>query len=115
MKKALLLICYLYMLSLLLSGCLPIPVVNAADGTSEDKIFNTADDDTSSHMCEASEWFVSHKPSGFAGNRFSLEEAKSFVKNLYDLGAPTITIANIMDEPWRLKEEGGPYADTLIV
>jgi hypothetical protein len=52
----------------------------------------------------------------FAGNRFyDRQEALDFVNRLYDLGALLVMVDNILDEPYRLREQGGPYADTLEV
>lgn len=52
----------------------------------------------------------------FASNKFKdKKDILSLVKKLYKLGATKIEVDNIMDEPERIKEEGGPYADTLYV
>jgi hypothetical protein len=34
---------------------------------------------------------------------------------LYEAGAETVHVANIQKEAWRIKDEGGPYADSLVV
>ena len=66
---------------------------------------------------EAKEWFKNNKNQySFASNRFGENKnAEAFINNLYDLGAKNIFVTNIMEEDWRIKEEGGPYADSLIV
>lgn len=52
----------------------------------------------------------------FASNHFdSSEAALKFVKKLYNLGALDVVVSGIYDEDWRIKEEGGPYADTLMI
>lgn len=57
-----------------------------------------------------------NNPYAFAGNRFeNTDEAIEFVQSLYDVGAAEVLISGIYDEPWRIEDEGGPYADTLIV
>ena len=54
--------------------------------------------------------------SPFATNRFGLrEQASAFVDKLYAAGAARVEVTNIYAEDWRLKSEGGPYADTLVV
>lgn len=66
---------------------------------------------------EAREW-LTHNPNPwpFAGNRFAgPHEALIFVNLLYELGAVRVLVDNIFDEAWRIEENGGPYADTLIV
>ena len=51
-----------------------------------------------------------------ASNRFgSTAEARKFVVELFRLGAVQVYVADPMEEESRLKAEGGPYADTLIV
>ena len=37
------------------------------------------------------------------------------VQSLYAAGASSVILAGIHGEPWRLREEGGPIADTLFV
>jgi hypothetical protein len=65
---------------------------------------------------EALSWLQSNpNPFPFASNRFGdKEEAINFVKELYRLGCEKVYVTNILDEDWRMREEGGPYADTLI-
>ncbi len=66
---------------------------------------------------EAREWLKANPNRfAFAGNRFeSSEEALAFVESLYSAGAMQVLVSGILDEEWRIKQEGGPYADTLIV
>lgn len=66
---------------------------------------------------EAIEWLESNpNPYALAGNRFySTEDAIAFVEKLYEAGATEVIVTSIYDEDWRIKAEGGPYADTLIV
>lgn len=67
---------------------------------------------------EARAW-IANNPNAigapFAGNRFMRQEALAFVDNLYALGAVRVDVTNIFSETWRIEQEGGPYADTLIV
>ena len=66
---------------------------------------------------EAIAWLKSNKNlDPLAGNRFKNKaEALEFVEKLYEYGAISVSIAGIFDEEERVKKEGGPYADTLIV
>lgn len=66
---------------------------------------------------EAREWLANNSnPYPLAGNRFgSQEEAQQFVESLYAAGAVTIFVTMIHDEPWRIEQEGGPYAESLLV
>ena len=66
---------------------------------------------------EAREWLTTNGNSHpFAGNRFyDKQEALEFVNRLHDLGAVSVWLTNIYDETYRIQENGGPYADTLIV
>lgn len=66
---------------------------------------------------EAREWLAKNgNPSPLAGNRFgSREEAQQFVESLYAAGAVTVHVSMIHDEPWRIEQEGGPYAESLLV
>jgi hypothetical protein len=90
------------------SGC----AYRAYDFTQEDRGFTGL-----SKQYEALGW-LEDNPNEYAsaGNRFEdSQDAKEFIQNLYDLGATQVFITGIFDEEWRIKEEGGPYADTLIV
>ena len=66
---------------------------------------------------EALVWFESNPNEyAFAGNRFNDSKAAiEFVKKLYKEGAIKVYVMGIRDEDWRIKSEGGPYADTLII
>ena len=67
---------------------------------------------------EARTWLNENKSRfcALATNRFGdRETAKEFVEKLYKMGAVEVKVDNIMDEKWRIEEEGGPYADTLLV
>ena len=66
---------------------------------------------------EAREWLAQNRnPHAFAGNRFvDSREALIFVNLLYELGAVNVWVDHILDEARRIDEQGGPYADTLIV
>lgn len=64
---------------------------------------------------EAEAWLKKNKNSDpFAGNRFNKTSALSFVQNLKECKCK-VEVAEILKEPWRLKEEGGPYSSTLAV
>lgn len=66
---------------------------------------------------EARHWLSSNpNRHAFAGNRFEdTQAALEFVEQLYALGAVSVRVDNIFDEAWRIAENGGPYADTLVV
>jgi len=66
---------------------------------------------------EALRWLDQNaNPRGFASNQFSsIESAHDFVQRLYDRGAVKVRVGNVLGEDWRIQEEGGPYADTLLV
>ena len=66
---------------------------------------------------EAREWLAQNRnPHAFAGNRFvDSREALIFVNLLYELDAVNVWVDHILDEARRIDEQGGPYADTLIV
>lgn len=66
---------------------------------------------------EALVWLNANKnDSAFASNRFGkTQNAIDFVKKLYAAGAEKVVVTNILDEESRIKSEGGPYADTLLV
>jgi hypothetical protein len=65
---------------------------------------------------EAVDWFETNfNPSALASGRFdSTADALDFVRVLYGAGAKKVSVINVLNEPWRLLEEGGPYADTLV-
>jgi hypothetical protein len=67
---------------------------------------------------EARIWLKENKSRfcALATNRFGDREAAiEFVEELYEMGAVEVKVDNVMSEKWRIDEEGGPYADTLIV
>ncbi len=66
---------------------------------------------------EAREWLASNaNPHPLASNRFGgREEAQQFVESLYAAGATIVHITMIHDEPWRIEQEGGPYAESLLM
>lgn len=66
---------------------------------------------------EAREWLQTNpNPSALASNRFGdSKNALKFVNLLYDKGAVEVFVSNIYDEEWRISEEGGPYADVIII
>lgn len=66
---------------------------------------------------EALQWLKENKnESAFASNYFGeTSTALHTVSKLYDLGANKVEVTHIYDEPSRIRSEGGPYADTLIV
>lgn len=68
---------------------------------------------------EALAWLKSNRnKSALASNRFGpTEEAVAFVRRLYELGARRVVIPPdiLRDEPDRIRTEGGPYADALVV
>ena len=66
---------------------------------------------------EAISWFGSNPNQyAFASNRFNdTKAAMVFVKNLYKQGAVKIYVMGIREEAWRVKAEGGAYADTLVI
>jgi hypothetical protein len=64
---------------------------------------------------EAESWLKkNNNPNPFAGNRFTKAKALSLVENLKACRCK-VEVAEILKEPWRLKEEGGPYSATLVV
>lgn len=62
-------------------------------------------------------WLRSNgNPSALATNRFgTTSEAVAFVERLHAAGATEVHVADALNEPERLREEGGPYSDTLVV
>lgn len=55
-----------------------------------------------------------NKHGAFAGAAFgTTKEALDWMTKLERLGATNIIIAEIYDEEWRVKEEGGAYADAV--
>lgn len=67
---------------------------------------------------EAAEFIAQNaNRSPFASNRFEKSEALEFVSDLYHAGAVRVEVEfkSILQEPERIAEEGGPYADALLV
>ncbi len=66
---------------------------------------------------EAMQWLENNKNlSALASNRFGYTlTAKKFVENLYNLGAEKVYVVNITEDSETIKDEGGPYADALVV
>jgi len=65
---------------------------------------------------EALAWLASTgNPNPFASNVFSRAQAQAMVGALYSAGAVLVQVSGIQQEAWRIKSEGGPYADTLMV
>lgn len=66
---------------------------------------------------EARAWLAANaNPFPFASNRFeSREAAAASVDSLYAMGADTVYVLNVLQEPARIQEEGGPYADALLL
>lgn len=66
---------------------------------------------------EAKEYFSkSRNRYGFASNVFGdITEARKFVETLYEAGAVKVVVTGIYNEPWRIRQEGDIYADTLLV
>jgi len=66
---------------------------------------------------EARSWLRANpNPHLFASNRFESKAASvAFVDSLYHLGADTVYVLNVFQEPDRIQEEGGPYADALLL
>ena len=66
---------------------------------------------------EALSWLVNSKNrQALAANRFqTTKEAIEAVKRLYAAGAIEVRVGPVIDEPERIKREGGPHADTLVV
>lgn len=64
---------------------------------------------------EAKKWIMQNKNKHcFASTHFlDKQEAIQFVKDLYQLGAISIKVSDIMEEPWRIQYDGGAYADML--
>jgi hypothetical protein len=66
---------------------------------------------------EAKEWLNNNKnESPLASNRFGAKEnALKFVESLYETGAEGVYVVNVTDAERTIKDEGGPYADSLVV
>jgi len=63
----------------------------------------------------AKDWILrNNNPYCFASNYWGEKtQLLEFVEQLLTLGA-TVEVGDIYNEPWRIKEEGGEYAETLL-
>jgi hypothetical protein len=91
----------------------PPPTAESLDDPAEEP----DDEVTNAPAKEARTWLEQNSNDHcFAGSRFyDKQEALDFVQRLYQLGALVVLVDNISDEPYRLREQGGPYADTFNV
>jgi hypothetical protein len=66
---------------------------------------------------EARAWLAGNRNRhALAANKFdNTEKARIFVEHLYSLGATEVLVDHLYGEDWRIQQEGGPYADTIIV
>jgi hypothetical protein len=66
---------------------------------------------------EAKQWLERNRnPSAFASNRFgTTENAIAFVAAIYDAGASYVLIPKDSICPEMEAEEGGPYADAMVI
>ena len=66
---------------------------------------------------EARTWLAATaNPFPFASNRFeSREAAGAFIDSLYALGADTVYVLNVQQDSAWVRQEGGAYADALLV
>lgn len=66
---------------------------------------------------EARAWLAANpNPSPLASNRFeSKGAAAAFIDSLYALGADTVYVLNVEQDSAWVQEEGGPYADALLI
>jgi len=66
---------------------------------------------------EARAWLQANaNPSPFASNRFDTKEAAvAFVEALYASGADTVYVLNVQQDSAWVAQEGGPYADALLL
>ncbi|SRR5579862_4382105 len=66
---------------------------------------------------EATKWISTNRNiAPFGSNHFrSNEAAAKYIRDLYRLGATAVYVTDILDEPDRIKSEGGPYSDCLYV
>ena len=63
----------------------------------------------------ARDWVLrNNNPYCFASNYWDKSQFLEFVEQLLTLGA-TVEVGGIYDEPWRIEQEGGEYAETLFV
>lgn len=64
---------------------------------------------------EALEWIRTNpNPCPLAGEMLGdRNQAMAYIQRLYDAGAEYVYVDDILDEPWRLQEMGGPYAPSF--
>jgi hypothetical protein len=72
---------------------------------------------TGQERYEARDWLNKNaNPFPLASNRFGEKQnASAFVDQLYQAGAETVYVVRVMNDPQTIQEEGGPYADCLVV
>jgi hypothetical protein len=70
-----------------------------------------------SRALEALSWLAKNKnPHALAGNHFqTTADAIEAVKQVYSVGATRVHIGPPFEEPERIREDGGPYADVLDI
>lgn len=66
---------------------------------------------------EARQWLAENKnPFALASNRFfGTESAVKFVNSLYEAGAEKVYVLGPQEDVDAIRDEGGPYGDTLVV
>jgi hypothetical protein len=66
---------------------------------------------------EATKWISTNRNfAPFGSNHFpSREAAVKYVRDLYRLGATAVYVTDVLEEPDRIKTEGGPYSDSMYV
>jgi hypothetical protein len=66
---------------------------------------------------EARRWLLGNRnPSALASSRFETTAAAlRFVDRLVAAGAESVFVTGVSSEPWRVKAQGGPYADALVI
>lgn len=66
---------------------------------------------------EARAWIAARTtPYPLASNRFNTKEAAAaFIDSLYGAGADTVWVLNVEQDSAWVAQEGGPYADALLV
>lgn len=66
---------------------------------------------------EAKQWLAENKnQNAFASNRFlGTANAVRFVDSLYDAGAEKVYVLEPQEDADTIRDEGGPYGDTLVV
>ena len=119
---------FLLLLTLIVAGCKPSPPdlsdaqIDTAIKAAKPQIVyqdditvpNKTQDATA---YEATQWITTNRNfAPFGSNHFrTREDAVKYVRRLYGMGAPSVYVVYVMDEPDRIKSEGGPYSDGLFV